>query len=889
LTKIGHLSETAAAASRIQHAGLSLTEMYTEYARVQQELLQERSEVARLNGCLEKIVEEFELKAPMIQKTAEQYEKARQQIDVLNGKLVELTNLKNQVEKDASILKAEFKAKDNEIELLKKELVDRNRQVQALLREQFQLKGGHISAAPQIQDDVGPGASGVISQRLVVFHSIEELQSQNQMLLRSLRELTQKMEEQELQYQEQIEQEIATKVEESSEIINKLMEELHTEQLKTESYKKEKESWQKIAQNRSAHHENEIQTVEIPDFDLKYKDLESEFEIYKRECGIDIEKLKSNLSEKEEIISNLNIQISKLQNELSWLQGKQSEFANSTSLRQKEFDLLNERCNMMMQQNIAWENKVQECMKILMDTKEQKALLEGENGGLKAEKVVWKQSEDRLVQDLINIKSEREKIELRNRELTHMLKTNEQKYEQKKQAMEDELEMVKRDLLVTRKQLSDLIEDKRVLENRREMESEQSKLSVSQLEKQCAELKLKLQELGGAKTKVEQFIATLGSGKPAGDDQQHNLDSSAIDAERKRLMEELDLAKTQIETYKAMSTSSEGRLIELMKTMEEAEKESEAKISRLEKLIDLEKQHSSNLQKQLDSLAQALKETQEKMDLELETYRNAQDNWSRESERLKQSEEQSQKFLNAARGEMELISKKFEELQNNYEREVMAHSSALTSLRELKGQLSELRAEKDEANNKAAMTDNQIRKLKESWRDIEAKLNSEITDMQKRVSDLVEQNKLLHVQLEQIGGYEGGGKDESKVISDLREVIKYLRRENEIMNTKVVVMEQEGQRLQLELQALQTTLEQCRVELENVPFILIQEKTKHISSYGQSEHQELLQKIEHTNLLRESNITLRTQAEMSAKSLKDLETKYAELQAQFEPLKGNHY
>jgi chromosome segregation ATPase len=57
---IGELSETAAAASKLQKAGKSITQVYAEYAKIQKELIKEKSEVARLQECLNHIVAEFE-------------------------------------------------------------------------------------------------------------------------------------------------------------------------------------------------------------------------------------------------------------------------------------------------------------------------------------------------------------------------------------------------------------------------------------------------------------------------------------------------------------------------------------------------------------------------------------------------------------------------------------------------------------------------------------------------------------------------------------------------------------------------------------------------------------------------------------------------------------
>lgn len=58
--QIEHLSGTAAAASRISNSGKSFTQIYSDHTKLQQDLVREKSEVARLTECLNHIVQEFE-------------------------------------------------------------------------------------------------------------------------------------------------------------------------------------------------------------------------------------------------------------------------------------------------------------------------------------------------------------------------------------------------------------------------------------------------------------------------------------------------------------------------------------------------------------------------------------------------------------------------------------------------------------------------------------------------------------------------------------------------------------------------------------------------------------------------------------------------------------
>jgi nucleoprotein TPR len=60
--QIAYLSETASIASKISNSGKSFTQVYADYTKLQQEMIKEKSEVARLTECLNSIVREFELR-----------------------------------------------------------------------------------------------------------------------------------------------------------------------------------------------------------------------------------------------------------------------------------------------------------------------------------------------------------------------------------------------------------------------------------------------------------------------------------------------------------------------------------------------------------------------------------------------------------------------------------------------------------------------------------------------------------------------------------------------------------------------------------------------------------------------------------------------------------
>ena len=230
--------------------------------------------------------------------------------------------------KEKNRVLASLSEKEREIMLLSKEIKDRSRQVQILLREQFVLKGGHHSAAPEVgmaADDT-QGADQVISQRLVAFRNIEELQAQNANLLRSIRSLATKMEEQENEKSSTMESAKLESIQETTGIIEQLKEQLQRERNNAEVYRKERNTWKSMAENRAGNVEVRVTSEKTSgEHDCEYKvklgEIKEDFEIYKKESTANNKKLQSKLQQSTEENSAFSMQVSNLKNQISYLNG----------------------------------------------------------------------------------------------------------------------------------------------------------------------------------------------------------------------------------------------------------------------------------------------------------------------------------------------------------------------------------------------------------------------------------------------------------------------------------------------------------------------------------------------------------------------------------------
>jgi nucleoprotein TPR len=293
------------------------------------------------------------------------------------------------------------------------------------------------------------------------------------------------------------------------------------------------------------------------------------------------------------------------------------------------------------------------------------------------------------------------------------------------------------------------------------------------------------------------------------------------------------------------------------------------------------------LVEKLAQVSRTLTETQEKMDAQVEAFNASNNIYETQIRSLKANEERALKSVAGIKSDLDRQCKSIQEVQENYEREVMAHSTSLNTLNELKQKNMRLIAEKDKLAVEKGSIETELNNSKESFEVIKSKLENQIKELEKRLADLNTQNQLLHATFEQLSASkhlvpdeDGEPGVESKTITDLREVIQFLRREKEIADTKLQLATQEAQRNLIQIQQLQKSLEESRICVE-------EERKRNLDISGtERQHRELLEKIEQANLLRESNITLRSHLESAHNQVSQLETKLKSTESSIEPLKS---
>ncbi|NXK34009.1 TPR protein, partial [Piprites chloris] len=195
--ELAAMSPTAAAVAKVVKPGMKLTELYNAYVESQDQLHMEKLENKRINKYLDEIVQEVEAKAPILKRQREEFERSQKAVASLSAKLEQamkeihcLQDKADQANKHASFF-------ERETQRLEVRVKDLSQQICVLLMELEEARGNHVIRDEAVSSADISSSSEVITQHLVSYRNIQELQQQNQRLLVALRELGEAREKEE--------------------------------------------------------------------------------------------------------------------------------------------------------------------------------------------------------------------------------------------------------------------------------------------------------------------------------------------------------------------------------------------------------------------------------------------------------------------------------------------------------------------------------------------------------------------------------------------------------------------------------------------------------------------------------------------------------------------
>ncbi|KOC11174.1 nuclear pore complex protein [Aspergillus flavus AF70] len=935
--------------------GLTLTQMYTEYDKMRTLLAAEQKTSQELRSTLDEMVQDLEASKPEIDELRADHARLENAVVEMSNILETAGKERDDATKEARKWQGQVEGLAREGDILRQQLRDLSAQVKVLVLEIAVLKEGEGSydreelekiARKEVEDaaaELTP-TGRFISQNLMTFKDLHELQEQNVTLRRMLRELGDKMEGAEAREKDAVRQQEQEELKELRIRVQTYRDEIANLVAQTKSYVKERDTFRSMLTRRrqtvgdsSAFSQSlplgaappgaaDEHMKDAPDYAELLRKVQAHFDSFREESATDHSALKQQVNELSRKNSELMSEISRSSSQLGAATQRAELLQSNFNMLKSENAELQKRYAALFENANRQDIKTQQAAEDLVETKGLVESLQRENANLKAEKELWKNIERRLIEDNETLRNERSRLDSLNANLQTILNEREHTDSESRRRLQLNVESLESELQSTKRKLNDEVEESKKAALRREYEHEQSQKRIDDL---VTSLGSTREELVSIKTtrdhlqsRVDELTVELRSAEERLQVMQSRPSVSAAPTEAPTTMEdgaqesgltreqelgiqvaelkrdldlakgELEHAKEQVEDYRAISQGAEERLESVTETHEQYREETERLVEEKDKKIQ-------DLEKRIEEISSELSTTNS----ELSKLRDEQGDVARRLEeqkshleaeitRLKDENERQLAAAQYHQADLKAQAEISQHAQQNYESELVKHAEAAKNLQLVRSEANQLKLELVESRAQADTYKKDLTQKEESWNELKDRYESELSELQKRREEVLHQNSLLHSQLENITNQisalqrdraniaetEDEAESSAPNLEGLQEVIKFLRREKEIVDVQYHLSTQESKRLRQQLEYTQSQLDEARLKLEQ------QRRAAADSEHTALSHNKLMETLNELNLFRESSVTLRNQVKQAETALSEKSARVDELVQQMEPL-----
>ncbi|EPS33200.1 hypothetical protein PDE_08162 [Penicillium oxalicum 114-2] len=662
------------------------------------------------------------------------------------------------------------------------------------------------------------------------------------------------------------------------------------------------------------------------DYGELLRKLQAHYDTFREETLADHSSLRQQVNELSRKNSELMSEISRSNSQLAAASQRAELLQNNFDMLKSENSGLQGRYSTLLENSSKHELRVQQAAEDLVEAKGLVESLQRENSNLKAEKDLWKNIEKRLIDDIESLRNERGRLDSLNANLQTILNEREHTESETRRRLQTSLENLESELQSTKRKLNDETESAKQAALRRDYEQEQSQKRINDLVSSLSSVR---EELVATKTtrdhlqaRVDELSVELKSAEerlqvvqsrpsvstaPA-DEAPVNEDENGTGLTREQellmqiseLKRDLDLAKgelahakEQVEEYRAISQSTEERMEAEADTHAQYREETDVLIQEKDKKIrDLETR-IEEISAELSSTSTDLSKLRDEQG---ETTRHLEEQKSQLESQIIRLKEDNDRYIAAAQCHQDDLKAQAEisqNMQKSYETELIKHAEAAKTVQAVRAEANQLKLDMAELRIQAETHKKDLVQKEESWAEQKARYEGELAELQRRREEVNHQNSVLHSQLESISGQiaalqrdraGGSGSEEQEGdqaapdLEGLQEVIKYLRREKEIVEVQYHLSTQEGKRLRQQLDYTQSQLDETRLKLEQ------QRRAAADSDHNALNHNKLMETLNELNLFRESSVTLRNQVKETEAALAEKSARVDELTQQIQPL-----
>ncbi|XP_021635125.2 nuclear-pore anchor isoform X2 [Hevea brasiliensis] len=888
------VSGTALAASLLRD-GWSLAKMYAKYQEAVDALRHEQLGRKESEAILQRVLCELEEKAGIILDERAEYDRMAESYSVINQKLQHSISEQANLEKTIQELKVDLRRHERENYLAQKEIVDLQKQVTVLLKEcrDIQLccgSSGHDEADDSntivaVGMDVESDAEKVISERLLTFNDINGLVEQNVQLRSLVRDLSDQIENKEMEFKEKFEMELKKHTDEAACKVAVVLQRAEEQVQMIESLHTSVAMYKRLYEEEHKLHSSYSRSSDAPPDDGR-KDLllllegsQESAKVAQEKATERLRSLEGELTKSRSEIISLRSERDKMDLDAKFAKERLDSYLKKHEQQENEMISIKARNAELTQLIVDFQRKLFERSEALQASEELSRKLNMEVSVLKHEKEMLSNAEKRACGEVGSLSERVYRLQASLDTIHSAQEVREEARAAERRKQEEYIKQVEREWAEAKKELELERNHVRALTSDRE---ETLKNAMRQVEEMGKELANALHAVSAAETRAAVAEAKLSEVEKkikTSNVKVANVDDGSIPSSisTTEVVTDLLMAKEEIEKLKEEAQANKEHMLQY-KSIAQV---NEAALKQMEGAHENFKHESEKLKDSLEAELRSLRERISELDNELKLKSEEVASAASGKEDALTSalteiaclkEENSSKIsqimaletqVSALKEDLEKEHQRWRSAQANYERQVVLQSETIHELTKASQALASVQ---QEASDLRKLTDAQKSENNElkARREVEKSLLEELKkEAEEKSNELNEQNKILHNRLEAlhiqlaekdrnyVGISSGSIVLDSHGDSGMQSVINYLRRSKEIAETEISLLKQEKLRLQSQLENALKAAENAQASLHaeraNSRALLLSEE----------EIKSLQLKVREMNLLRESNVQLR--------------------------------